>query len=498
LVDAVPRQSTPESTATKETTVVTAPNRGRLSKHAVVERREDGALSTLKFSAITDPDLHISEPTEDVSSTALGIALVGSALRKKVPWVSPALTVAGMAECYMELTSTRKKSNAPVSVAPPNFIESDDAERGDTGSEVRLSQSDVHIRFPADVGGTATSTGDVNQNTEAAATNIPPSLRTRAETAIADPGNGAEARFVAPITESDGVAVCGNAMSGVAAHEDECDAPIAPGEVATPVSESADAAGKISVVPKSHRTPTTTAFIPGSAEEKAARKVKYDSKQRMLREIAANQLLQEELAKSDLNLVSVASFMNRVCDTDRGAQLLKEAADLLIQKGITEKLTAETIYQKVTTFEETVVPTTLSAKHVELTGKAAVFATPCEPSEVNIQTVSVARKTCETEARVTATVADMRDATLDANDASVRVEDTVTQGPDESDAISLADTVMSIGGSLRDGSPAHSTCGLSVSGSESRKRAADEFPNREREGSSRRDFPGRVTRSAAG
>jgi len=57
---------------------------------------------------------------------------------------------------------------------------------------------------------------------------------------------------------------------------------------------------------------------------------------------------------------------------------------------------------------------------------------------------------------------------------------------------------MSIGGSSSDGSPAHSSCGSSVSERESRKRAADESPDREREGSSRRNFPGRVMRSAAG
>jgi len=52
---------------------------------------------------------------------------------------------------------------------------------------------------------------------------------------------------------------------------------------------------------------------------------------------------------------------------------------------------------------------------------------------------------------------------------------------------------MSIDGSSSEESPDHSTCGSSVSASESRKRIADASPD-----SSRRDFPGLVTRSAAG
>jgi len=150
----------------------------------------------------------------------------------------------------------------------------------------------------------------------------------------------------------------------------------------------------------------------------------------MLREIAANQLLQEELAKSDPNLVSISSFMNRVCGTDRGAQLLKETAESVIQKGITEKLTAETLKQKVTTFnDEAPIPTPGSAE--EPTGESAVVVTLGEPSEINIQTTLVAAKTCKTDAREIAIVVDARDDALDANDGSMRVEDTVAQGPDE-------------------------------------------------------------------
>jgi len=59
----------------------------------------DDALATLKFSAIADTGLHLSEPIEGVSGAALGIALVGIALGRKVPRRATELTVTSMAEC---------------------------------------------------------------------------------------------------------------------------------------------------------------------------------------------------------------------------------------------------------------------------------------------------------------------------------------------------------------------------------------------------------------
>jgi len=69
---------------------------------------------------------------------------------------------------------------------------------------------------------------------------------------------------------------------------------------------------------------------------------------------------------------------------------------------------------------------------------------------------------------------------------------------DETDAISITDTVMSVEGSSSGGSCSHSTCGSSVSASGTRKRAADGSPEREGERNLRRDFLGRVFRSVAG
>jgi len=56
-----------------------------------------------------------------------------------------------MPNCYVEMTPTRKKLKTPVSVAPPNSVESD-MDGDDTGSEIRLSRSDVHIEIPGEMG----------------------------------------------------------------------------------------------------------------------------------------------------------------------------------------------------------------------------------------------------------------------------------------------------------------------------------------------------------
>jgi len=120
-----------------------------------------------------------------------------------------------------------------------------------------------------------------------------------------------------------------------------------------------------------------------------------------------------------------------------------------------------------------------------------------EPSGINAQTAVVAAGTCETDAHESAIVAEAPDDGLNADDGSVSVGGVVAQRSEEPDAISLDGTVMSIDGLLSEGSPDHSTCGSSVSASESCKRAADASPERVREESSRRDFPGSVTRSTA-
>jgi len=114
------------------------------------------------------------------------------------------------------------------------------------------------------------------------------------------------------------------------------------------------------------------------------------------------------------------------------------------------------------------------------------------------QTTEVAAESRETNASEGAIIAESRDDRLNAGDDIVSGGGVVAQRTEEEDVVSLDGSVMSINGSSSQESPDHSTCGSSVSASESRKRAADASPEREHEENSRRDFPRRVTRSAAG
>jgi len=102
------------------------------------------------------------------------------------------------------------------------------------------------------------------------------------------------------------------------------------------------------------------------------------------------------------------------------------------------------------------------------------------------------------ESRTDADIGIIRDVTADLCDASVEaIRDSVLVD-DETDAISLIDTVMSFGRSSSDDDQSPSSCGLSVSTSGNRKRFAEGSPEREEVEGTRREFPGRVTRSAGG
>jgi len=91
-----------------------------------------------------------------------------------------------------------------------------------------------------------------------------------------------------------------------------------------------------------------------------------------------------------------------------------------------------------------------------------------------------------------------REGTAELPTAVASISGQLNPDGDVTDAGSVADSIMSVGSSSSDEDQSHSTCGSSVSASGNRKRVAEESPEREREDSSRREFPGRVTRSAAG
>jgi len=174
--------------------------------------------------------------------------------------------------------------------------------------------------------------------------------------------------------------------------------------------------------------------------------------------------LQEELAKTNPNLISAASFLSKVCGTDSGYQKLKEATEAITQKGVAEK--------------ENVAATDDAA---ELVGVVAdpVIAT-------------------DQDGLPTTSVATARELIAEPSVVAQGVDDEINQQDDTTDVISLADTVMSVGSSSGDGDRSPSTCGSSVSASGTRKRMAEESPEREPEETSHCEFPGLVTLSAAG
>jgi len=98
----------------------------------------------------------------------------------------------------------------------------------------------------------------------------------------------------------------------------------------------------------------------------------------------------------------------------------------------------------------------------------------------------------EIDADVLETAALVPDEIVETSAGVGDVEKAATRGPDESDMVSIAGTVMSIGDSSSEGSPCPRTYRSSASATVSRKRAANESPERELVGNTRRDFPGRV------
>jgi len=202
----------------------------------------------------------------------------------------------------------------------------------------------------------------------------------------------------------------------------------------------------------------------------------------MIREIAANQLLQEELAKHDPNLACVASFLSKVCGTSRETKKLQDAARIGIQKAVSPDVIGE-VTGEVLKGSLSALPIVTAVTDVD-TGTTAIV-------ECNVPTVP---PTTVTALDVLTTSSINRATTPVFPSPDVETDGVETLVIDESDAVSLADTVMSAGGSSSDGDLSPSTCRSSVSASVSDART-------DPQSALKRTFAmrisGRVTRSAA-
>jgi len=273
------------------------------------------------------------------------------------------------------------------------------------------------------------------------------------------------------------------AMTEVAANEEVSDEPVVPGLISTPMSASINEArilAKKDQEPGGNKVSTEQTGVASQQRQKA------ENKQRMIREIAANQLLQEELAKHDPNLACVASFLSKVCWTSRETKKLQDAARIAIQKGVSPDVMGEVTGEVL---------------------KGGLSALPIVTAVTDVKAGTIAIVEC-----IDPTVPPTTLIALDVLTTSAinRVVNAVFTSPDvetngveilvidESDAVSLADTVMSAGGSSSDGDRSPSPCSSSVSATGTRKRFADESPERAQREHSRRKFSGHVTRSATG
>jgi len=145
-IELMPTELFSEVVAIMGTSAAVISKRVCFTKCATAECRPDDAMSTLKFGALDEVRQCGTEQIEDVLGAELGIAFVASALGREMPRSSSEHATADMPDCYVELTSTRRKAKAPVAVVPLNSIDSK-VDRDDTGSEI----PDVHIEIPGEV-----------------------------------------------------------------------------------------------------------------------------------------------------------------------------------------------------------------------------------------------------------------------------------------------------------------------------------------------------------
>jgi len=432
----------------------TEQKRPRSGKSAITERQSDNALTTLKFTAIANSRPRDNDLVVDDLEMELGMAFVAGALGKKVPYATPHAASAGLADCYVELSDKKKRNRAASTAVPPNSVESVELETLGEAREDQLDQSDVQVGLPEETAGMDALI-----------------LKTPVVDGLSCPTIG----------RGDGAFAFATSLIEVSANEEVVAGLMEPRTVTSTIP---------SEIPR-----TVATGHDGGA---LAMTDKITNKQRMIREIAASQLLSEELAKSDPNLVSVFAFMNKVCGTEPGAQKLREAALSAIKKG-------DVAGRREATVQAVVTPTgsaqEAGPKIVRQAGEGVLETTEIDEGMHDDATTAAVVPTggegcaIDPESRTDET---MRDVIADLGDASVEVIRDSVIVDDDTDVISLVETVMSVEGSSSDDDQSSSSSGSSVSESGTRKRLAEGSPEREEGEGTRREFPGRVTRSAGG
>jgi len=411
---------------------------------------------------------------EGVSSTVrLGRAFVSGALGRRPD--DPKLFDASVniTECSVRLLTTSKKAKTLVSAPPPNSIDSE-MDRGDN-SDAHLSQSatdlDVHIELPS----------------------------VSAECTFRD-------------------------MVGAVDEEIISETPAAPGVVVTPVVATA-----VAIVMTTESGMSGTIGSSGGVKEvseriPSPRSVVLAKYNQILKEIEASTLAQEELQRSEPDLASAASFREVVMRGMEEGKKLKKHGDGLgqpIALGTTKVVVgdvsrAEAKYNarqqaiRVTAakslLKEELAKANPSLASVSAFPKAAygdesVAAATAEPEDIIMKELVMGAgilavdgdPSTRGEGRQTAAATDAKRG-IDPDEVAIKgIEVTVSD-----------EEAMSVGDSDGETSDDFSVSGHSTSGDESlrskasRKRPADDSPERESTDIPRRGFPGAIKRSEAG
>jgi len=249
---------------------------------AKVKAKRPAAATELprKNAARTAP--HSSD--DDTIMAVLGPALVAGALGRKIGDARTASMMRGITECRVELLTTRQKARLPLPEVPHNSAESNSVAEivGAHDGRLSLSATDLHVQLelPGEV------TEPPVETTRVAVT------RGKTTTAIA----GAEPRRISltPVTKSNDDR---RTRDGVVDLSEKDEASIGPkaGSDDTPVDSGGIA--------------TSAAIATAELEGNATRTAEG---RRMLREIDVAEAMREQLAETNPELVSAASFLDGV------------------------------------------------------------------------------------------------------------------------------------------------------------------------------------------
>jgi len=397
-----------------------------------------------------------------VSSTVrLGRALVSGALGRRNDDPKLFGAAINIVECSVRLQTTKKKAKVPVSAAPPNSIESE-ADCGDT-SDVHLSQS-------------ATDLG----------------------TQIELPGDGLEGAE--------------------------------PQTMGTPTLNKTSNSGR-KIVEKS--AGVSISIQAGPESVKSPRNVILDDFNRLLAEIEVSSLVQEELIRTEPQLASATTFLEIVTSgapnklrtganpdettgitTDAipiketfddvgdetaitGVAVVEDVAVVTVRTDVASVMSAANIAAGVTRglslkeakYEERMRVTRITAAKSLLKDELK----KAYPSSVSIAAFRKAAYGDESCGETSSGPADVRShEAKQMTETPVRVIEGTTGGKE------LDKVVLTESREAAIGTDEGTVGGESIVSRESRKRRADESPEREGTGSVRKGFPGVVSRSEAG